>query len=45
MVLSKCFFVAIQEIPVQSCKWASGIAGAKFWIVGTTLAVIAHARD
>ena len=45
MVLGECFFVAIKEIPVQSCKWTCGVAGAKFWIVGTALAVIAHARD
>jgi hypothetical protein len=28
MVLGECFFVAIKEIPVQSCEWTCGIAGA-----------------
>ena len=37
--------MAIKEIPVQSCEWTCGVSGAKFWIVGTTFAVIAHARD
>ena len=45
MVLGEGFLVAIEEVPVQSCKWTCGIAGAKFRVIDTALAVITHARD
>ena len=45
MVLGECFFMAIKEIPVQSCEWTCGITRAQLGVVGTALAVITHARD
>ena len=45
MVLGKSFFMSIKEVPVQSGERTCGVAGAKFWIVGTALAVVTHARD
>ena len=45
MVLGEGFFVAIEEVPVQSCKWTGGIAGTKFRVIDAALAVVTHARD
>ena len=45
MVLSKCLFVAVEEIPVQGGEGAGGWAGAEFGIVGAGLAVVGHARN
>ena len=43
MVLSKCFLVSIQEIPIQSCEWAGIIANPKFRIVFAAFSGLRHA--